>query len=59
MLRDVLDIASREPWGWPPWDRSDPEGEDLRAAAIGQLTVFYSINRHAGHLYVIDIVWLG
>ncbi|WP_052869718.1 hypothetical protein [Streptomyces niger] len=59
MLRDVLELASRDPWGWPAWDRSDLEGEDVRGAAIGQLTVTYGINRPAGRLYVIDIVWLG
>ncbi|WP_223734744.1 hypothetical protein [Streptomyces purpurogeneiscleroticus] len=21
MARDVLDIATRTPWGWPQWDR--------------------------------------
>ncbi|GAA2803625.1 hypothetical protein GCM10010505_32790 [Kitasatospora aburaviensis] len=58
-VRDVLDIASRTPWGWPAWDTTDPEGEDLRTAAIGALTVVYLVNRLAGRLYVIDIVWLG
>ncbi|MEU6112948.1 hypothetical protein ABZ840_00020 [Streptomyces sp. NPDC047117] len=59
MLRDVLELASRGPRGRPAWDRSDPEGEDLRGAAIGRLTVTYWINRPVGRLYVIDITWLG
>ncbi|MGW3944407.1 hypothetical protein [Streptomyces phaeochromogenes] len=48
MLRDVMDIAGR-----------DPEGEDVRAAAVGHLTAVYWINRPAGRLYIIDIIWLG
>ncbi|MFH8569346.1 hypothetical protein [Streptomyces sp. NPDC017993] len=58
-LRDVLDIAARDPWSFPPFDSRDPEGEDVRAASVGQLTAVYWINRPAGRLYVIDIVWLG
>ncbi|MEU3341952.1 hypothetical protein [Streptomyces sp. NPDC006668] len=43
-----------------PWPaRLSPiEGEDVRAAAVGQLTAVYWINCPAGRLYVIDIVWL-
>jgi hypothetical protein len=59
ILRDILDIASRDPWGFLAFDGRDPEGEDVRAAAVGQLTAVYWINRPAGRLYVIDIVWLG
>ncbi|MFI9585902.1 hypothetical protein ACIHCQ_29590 [Streptomyces sp. NPDC052236] len=59
MLRDVLDIASRDPWSFPAFNSRDPEGEDVRAASVGQLTTVYWINRPAGRLYVIDIVWLG
>ncbi|MFC9955215.1 hypothetical protein ACFVIN_33170 [Streptomyces prasinus] len=59
MVRDLLDIASRSPWSWPQWDRTDPEGEDLRRASVGPLTVVYWINRSHGHLRVIDIVWVG
>lgn len=59
MVRDVLDIASRQPWGWPQWDQTDLEGGDLRSAAVGPLTVVYFINRPHEHLYVLDIVWAG
>lgn len=59
MLRDVLDIAGRDPWTWPPLDAGDMEGEDVRAAAVGSLTVVYWVNRGRGGLYVVSIVWLG
>ncbi|MFD4483332.1 hypothetical protein ACFWPU_45530 [Streptomyces sp. NPDC058471] len=59
LVRDVLDIASRTPWGWPQWDATDPEGEDLRVASVGPLVVVYWINRAREHLYAMDIVWSG
>ncbi|MGK5546979.1 hypothetical protein ACSNOH_19930 [Streptomyces sp. URMC 127] len=59
MVRDVTDIAARAPWGFTQWDTTDPEGEDLRAAAVGPVTVVYFINRLARRLYVIEVVWLG
>ncbi|MCX5166242.1 hypothetical protein OOK39_45230 [Streptomyces sp. NBC_00264] len=46
-------------WGFPQWNASDPEGEDVRAASAGQLSVIYFLNRHQRHLSVLDIVWLG
>ncbi|MFJ5551162.1 hypothetical protein [Streptomyces sp. NPDC093225] len=58
-VRDVLDIAVRSPWGWPQWDVGDPEGEDVRTAPVGQLSVVYVINRLTRHLSVLDVVWLG
>ncbi|MCX4632326.1 MULTISPECIES: hypothetical protein [unclassified Streptomyces] len=58
-VRDVLDIAVRSPWGWPQWNTGDPEGEDVRAASVGQLSVVYVINRLTRHLSILDIVWLG
>ncbi|MCX4428851.1 hypothetical protein [Streptomyces mirabilis] len=58
-LRDVMDIAGRDPWSFPPFDSRDPEGEDVHSAAVGQLTAVYWINRPAGRFYVIHIVWLG
>ncbi|WP_406083575.1 hypothetical protein [Streptomyces virginiae] len=39
MVRDVLDVAVRSPWGRPPGNASDPEGEDVRAASVGRLSV--------------------
>lgn len=59
MVRDVLDIAVRSPWGWPQWNAGDPEGEDVRAASVGQLSVVYVINRLARRLPVLEIVWIG
>ncbi|MFI9029971.1 hypothetical protein [Streptomyces sp. NPDC053560] len=59
MARGVLDIATRTPWGWPQWDRSDPEGEDVRCASIGPLPVICWVNRPAQHLSVLDITWAG
>ncbi|MEY2229499.1 MULTISPECIES: hypothetical protein [Streptomyces] len=59
MVRDVLDIAVRSPWGWPQWNTGDPEGEDVRAASVGQLSVVYTVNRLTRRMSVLDIVWLG
>ncbi|MGW0909475.1 hypothetical protein [Streptomyces sp. NPDC002853] len=59
MIRDVLDLAKRTPWGWPQWNTGDPEGEDVRAASIGLLSVVYVINRPTRSLSVLGIVWLG
>ncbi|MCX5374788.1 DUF6247 family protein [Streptomyces sp. NBC_00103] len=52
ILRDVLDIAARDPWSFPPFNARDPEGEDVRSAV-------YWINRPAARLCVVDIVWIG
>lgn len=59
MVRDVLDIASRQPWGFEQWDSTDVEGLDLRRADVGPLTVVYFINRPRELLYVLDVVWVG
>lgn len=59
MVRDVLDIASRQPWGWSQWDPTDSEGRGLRRADVGPLTVVYFINEPREYLYVLDIVWAG
>ncbi|MEU4359634.1 hypothetical protein [Streptomyces virginiae] len=59
MVRDVLDIAVRSPWGWPQWNTGDPEGEDVRAASVGQLAVVYTVNRLTRRMSVLDIIWLG
>ncbi|MFB6961495.1 hypothetical protein ACFCYB_31995 [Streptomyces sp. NPDC056309] len=58
-VRDILDIAMRSPWGWPQWNTGDPEGEDVRVASVGQLSVVYVINRLTRHLSVLDIIWIG
>ncbi|MFD7704308.1 hypothetical protein [Streptomyces caelestis] len=59
MVRDVLDIAVRSPWGWLQWNTGDPEAEDVRAAAIGQLSVVYVVNRLTRHLSILVIIWIG
>ncbi|WP_433860327.1 hypothetical protein [Streptomyces kronopolitis] len=59
MVWDVLDAAAGAPWGYPQWDVSDPEGEDVRIASVGQLSVIYFANRALRHLSVLDIIWLG
>ncbi|CUW33359.1 hypothetical protein [Streptomyces reticuli] len=59
MVWDVLDTAAGAPWGYPQWDPDDPEGEDVRIASLGQLSVIYFTNRALRHLSVLDIVWLG
>ncbi|MFF4542158.1 hypothetical protein [Streptomyces aureus] len=59
MLWDVLDAAAGNPWGFPQWDAGDPEGEDVRIASVGQLSVIFFANRAMRHLSVLDIVWLG
>ncbi|MFJ6485965.1 MULTISPECIES: hypothetical protein [unclassified Streptomyces] len=58
-VRDVLDIAVRAPWGWPQWNAGDPEGENVRAASVGRLSVVYMANRLTRRLSVLGIVWLG
>ncbi|MBY8847111.1 DUF6247 family protein [Streptomyces sp. SP2-10] len=55
---DLLDAAAN-PWGFTQWDTGDPDGEDVRIASAGQLSVIYWINRSLHHLSVLDIVWLG
>ncbi|RSS75647.1 hypothetical protein [Streptomyces sp. WAC06614] len=59
MLRDMMGLARRDPWSFPPFDPHDPEGEDVRSASVGLLSTVYWINRPAARLYVIAIVWLG
>jgi hypothetical protein len=59
MVHDLLDLASRSPGDFPQWDKTDPDGSDLRRASIGSLTVVYLINRQMRHLHVLDVVWAG
>ncbi|MET7344651.1 hypothetical protein [Streptomyces sp. NPDC005547] len=56
---DILTAAADNPWGFPQFDADDQEGEDVRYAAIGQLSLTYWINRHRHSLTVLNIVWLG
>ncbi|MFF4450805.1 hypothetical protein [Streptomyces sp. NPDC001502] len=56
---DLLDAAAADPWGFAQWDAADPEGEDVRIASAGRLSVIYFANRALRHLSVLDIVWLG
>ncbi|MER7828060.1 hypothetical protein ABTX85_36510 [Streptomyces sp. NPDC096097] len=56
---DLLDAAAAAPWGFRQWDPDDIEGEDVRIASAGQLSVIYFANRMLRHLSVLDIVWLG
>ncbi|MGP4004415.1 hypothetical protein [Streptomyces sp. 8N706] len=51
MLRDVLDIASRDPWSFPAFNKRDPEGEDVRSARVGQLAAVYWINLTVPNFY--------
>ncbi|MFJ7159807.1 hypothetical protein ACIQUQ_33325 [Streptomyces sp. NPDC101118] len=56
---DLLDAAAADPWGFGQWDTADPEGEVVRIAPAGRLSVVYFINRSLRHVSVLDIVWLG
>ncbi|MCX4960064.1 hypothetical protein [Streptomyces virginiae] len=53
---DLLDAAAADPWGFRQWDPDDPEGEDVRIASAGRLSVIYFANRPLRHLSVLDIV---
>ncbi|MFD9619673.1 hypothetical protein ACFWB2_20655 [Streptomyces virginiae] len=55
---DVLDAAA-DPWGFRQWNADDPEGEDVRYASVGQLSLTYWVNRPLHRLTVLNIVWLG
>ncbi|MER7540147.1 hypothetical protein ABTX77_36025 [Streptomyces sp. NPDC097704] len=56
---DVLDAAAGDPWGFGQWNVDDPEGEDVRYAAVDQLSLTYWVNRPLRRLTVLNIVWLG
>ncbi|MEW1635950.1 hypothetical protein AB0469_17950 [Streptomyces sp. NPDC093801] len=55
----LLDAAAAAPWGFGRWDTTDPEGEDVRIASAGRLSVVYFVNRPQRRLSVLDVVWLG
>ncbi|MGX9923573.1 hypothetical protein ACWIG4_27410 [Streptomyces sp. NPDC002248] len=56
---DILAAAAADPWGFRQFDTDDDEGEDVRYAAVGQLSVTFWINRSRHSLTVLNIVWLG
>ncbi|MFC8176005.1 hypothetical protein [Streptomyces sp. NPDC057325] len=56
---NVLDAAAGDPWGFQQWNESDPEGEDVRHASVGQLSLTYWVNRPLRRLSVLTITWLG
>lgn len=56
---DILAAAAADPWGFRQFDTEDDEGEDVRYAAVGQLSLTYWINRPLHSLTVLNIVWLG
>ncbi|MFJ2419941.1 hypothetical protein [Streptomyces brevispora] len=56
---DVLDAAAADPWGFREFNADDPEGEDVRHATVGQLSLTYWVNRPLRHLSVLTITWLG
>ncbi|WP_234343743.1 hypothetical protein [Streptomyces sp. WM6372] len=56
---DLRDAAAADPWGCRQWDPADPEGEDVRIASAGRLSVIHFVNRPLRHLSVLDIIWLG
>ncbi|MFD5951951.1 hypothetical protein ACFWAZ_39325 [Streptomyces collinus] len=59
MVWDVLDAAASDPWGFRQWNAHDPEGEDIRHASVGQLSLTYWVNRPLRRLSVLTITWLG
>nr|WP_203643350.1 hypothetical protein [Streptomyces sp. SID14478] len=56
---DILAAAAADPWGFRRFDTDDEEGEDVRYAAVGQLSLTYWINRPLQSMTVLNIVWLG
>ncbi|MDI3343095.1 hypothetical protein ACFW0U_03375 [Streptomyces albidoflavus] len=59
MVWDVLDAAAGNPWGFSRWNADDPEGEDIRHASVGQLSLTYWVNRPLRRLSVLTVTWLG
>ncbi|MEU1798847.1 hypothetical protein [Streptomyces californicus] len=54
-----MEAAAADPWGFRQWNAEDIEGEDVRYASVGQLSLTYWINRPLRRLTVLNIVWLG
>ncbi|MFF8545057.1 type II toxin-antitoxin system RelE/ParE family toxin [Streptomyces werraensis] len=59
MVWDVLDAAAADPWSFEQWNADDREGEDVRHASVGQLSLTYWVNRPLRRLSVLTITWLG
>ncbi|WP_327713263.1 hypothetical protein OG912_38775 (plasmid) [Streptomyces sp. NBC_00464] len=59
MVWDVLDTAAADPWGFRQWNADDLEGQDVRHASVGQLSLTYWVNRPLHRLSVLTITWLG
>ncbi|MEV7729354.1 hypothetical protein AB0P15_32230 [Streptomyces sp. NPDC087917] len=55
----VLDAAAADPWGFGQFNADDPEGEDVRYASVGRLSLTYWVNRPRRRVTVLNIVWLG
>ncbi|MFF5639839.1 hypothetical protein [Streptomyces sp. NPDC012825] len=56
---DILAAAAGDPFGFRQFDTDDDEGEDVRYAAVGQLSLTFWINRPLRSLTVLNIVWFG
>ncbi|MFE5513063.1 hypothetical protein ACFQ9J_21260 [Streptomyces sp. NPDC056529] len=56
---NVLGAAAGDPWGFRQWDENNSEGEDVRHASVGQLSLTYWVNRPLRRLSVLTITWLG
>ncbi|MFJ9343012.1 hypothetical protein ACIRP0_27500 [Streptomyces sp. NPDC101733] len=56
---NVLDAAAADPWGFGQFNADDPEGEDVRYASVGRLSLTYWVNRPRRRVTVLNIVWLG
>ncbi|WP_256256164.1 hypothetical protein [Streptomyces sp. MUSC 14] len=56
---DVLDAAAADPWGLGQWNADDPEGENVRHASVGRLSLTYWVNRPLRRLSVLTNVRLG
>ncbi|MCA1222243.1 hypothetical protein [Streptomyces sp. 8L] len=56
---DILAAAAADPWGFRQFDTDDDEGEDVRYAAVGQLSLTFWINRPLDSLTVLNIVWIA
>ncbi|MFJ1845047.1 hypothetical protein [Streptomyces sp. NPDC088146] len=56
---NIVDAAAADPWGFRQWNSEDHEGEDVRYAFVGQLSLTCWVNRPLLRLTVLNIVWPG